>query len=175
MPIIADRTPALVAATGEQPVPSGGAELDRLLEAGEPKFPEDFVMSLVDGEQRTIIIGPLHQGSGDVVVVIHHETENSIEMIAVVEGRGVLAFASPDDRQPFAWLDELRADDEAGDEAVQLFEQHGCFAKGEEFFLKPLDVRITPVPGGVGPLTSVLILENLQQLVARAGSEATMH
>jgi methylenetetrahydrofolate dehydrogenase (NADP+) / methenyltetrahydrofolate cyclohydrolase len=34
--------------------------------------------------------------------------------------------------------------------------------------LEPLDVRVTPVPGGVGPLTSVLILENLQQLVARA-------
>jgi methylenetetrahydrofolate dehydrogenase (NADP+)/methenyltetrahydrofolate cyclohydrolase len=34
--------------------------------------------------------------------------------------------------------------------------------------LEPLDVRVTPVPGGVGPLTSVLILENLQQLVETA-------
>jgi methylenetetrahydrofolate dehydrogenase (NADP+) / methenyltetrahydrofolate cyclohydrolase len=31
--------------------------------------------------------------------------------------------------------------------------------------LEPLDVRITPVPGGVRPLTPVLILENHQQLV----------
>ena len=34
--------------------------------------------------------------------------------------------------------------------------------------LEGLDVRVTPVPGGVGPLTSVLILENLQQLVNSA-------
>ena len=34
--------------------------------------------------------------------------------------------------------------------------------------LEGLDVRVTPVPGGVGPLTSVLILENLQQLVDSA-------
>ena len=34
--------------------------------------------------------------------------------------------------------------------------------------LEPLDVRVTPVPGGVGPLTSVLILENLQQLIEGA-------
>lgn len=41
--------------------------------------------------------------------------------------------------------------------------------------LEPLDVRVTPVPGGVGPLTSVLILENLQQLVeiAAQGNEAS--
>jgi methylenetetrahydrofolate dehydrogenase (NADP+)/methenyltetrahydrofolate cyclohydrolase len=41
--------------------------------------------------------------------------------------------------------------------------------------LEPLDVRVTPVPGGVGPLTSVLILENLQQLVeiSAQGNEAS--
>jgi hypothetical protein len=124
----------------EQPSPSCGAKFDRLLEAGDPEFPEDFVMSLVDGEQRTIVIGPLHQRSGDIVVMLHHETENSVEMVDVVEGRGVFLLASPDDRQLFAWLDELRADDQAGDEAVQLFEQHRCFAKGKEFFFKLLDM-----------------------------------
>ena len=31
--------------------------------------------------------------------------------------------------------------------------------------LADLDVRVTPVPGGVGPLTSVLILENLLKLI----------
>jgi methylenetetrahydrofolate dehydrogenase (NADP+)/methenyltetrahydrofolate cyclohydrolase len=31
--------------------------------------------------------------------------------------------------------------------------------------LERLDVRVTPVPGGVGPLTALLILENLQQLI----------
>jgi len=31
--------------------------------------------------------------------------------------------------------------------------------------LEALDVSVTPVPGGVGPLTSVLILENLLQLI----------
>ncbi len=31
--------------------------------------------------------------------------------------------------------------------------------------LAGLDVRVTPVPGGVGPLTSILILENLLKLV----------
>jgi methylenetetrahydrofolate dehydrogenase (NADP+) / methenyltetrahydrofolate cyclohydrolase len=41
--------------------------------------------------------------------------------------------------------------------------------------LEPLDVRVSPGPGGVGPLTSVLILENLQQLVeiAAQGNEAS--
>jgi methylenetetrahydrofolate dehydrogenase (NADP+)/methenyltetrahydrofolate cyclohydrolase len=33
--------------------------------------------------------------------------------------------------------------------------------------LESLDVRVTPVPGGVGALTSVVILENLMQLVER--------
>ena len=37
--------------------------------------------------------------------------------------------------------------------------------------LADLDVRITPVPGGVGPLTSVLILENLLKLVEIQGAK----
>jgi methylenetetrahydrofolate dehydrogenase (NADP+)/methenyltetrahydrofolate cyclohydrolase len=36
--------------------------------------------------------------------------------------------------------------------------------------LEGLDVEITPVPGGVGPLTSVLILENLLKLVEIQGA-----
>jgi hypothetical protein len=35
--------------------------------------------------------------------------------------------------------------------------------------LEPLDMRVTPVPGGVGPLTSVLILESLQHHLLVAG------
>lgn len=35
--------------------------------------------------------------------------------------------------------------------------------------LEDLDIRLTAVPGGVGPLTSVLILENLLLLIAHAG------
>ncbi|ARN81567.1 bifunctional 5,10-methylenetetrahydrofolate dehydrogenase/5,10-methenyltetrahydrofolate cyclohydrolase [Methylocystis bryophila] len=34
--------------------------------------------------------------------------------------------------------------------------------------LEDLDLTLTPVPGGVGPLTSVLILENLLQLIERS-------
>ncbi|HEY8063533.1 MAG TPA: bifunctional 5,10-methylenetetrahydrofolate dehydrogenase/5,10-methenyltetrahydrofolate cyclohydrolase [Methylosinus sp.] len=34
--------------------------------------------------------------------------------------------------------------------------------------LEDLDIRLTPVPGGVGPLTSVLILENLLLLIEHA-------
>ena len=37
--------------------------------------------------------------------------------------------------------------------------------------LADLDVRITPVPGGVGPLTSVLILENLLKLIEIQGEK----
>lgn len=34
--------------------------------------------------------------------------------------------------------------------------------------LEDMDIRVTPVPGGVGPLTSVLILENLLLLIEHA-------
>ncbi|WP_246722148.1 hypothetical protein [Methylosinus sp. H3A] len=34
--------------------------------------------------------------------------------------------------------------------------------------LEDLDIRLTPVPGGVGPLTSILILENLLLLIEHA-------
>jgi len=37
--------------------------------------------------------------------------------------------------------------------------------------LRELDVGITPVPGGVGPLTSVLILENLLKLIEIQGEK----
>jgi len=40
--------------------------------------------------------------------------------------------------------------------------------------LAELDVGVTPVPGGVGPLTSVLILENLLNLIEmQSGNEST--
>jgi methylenetetrahydrofolate dehydrogenase (NADP+)/methenyltetrahydrofolate cyclohydrolase len=40
--------------------------------------------------------------------------------------------------------------------------------------LAGLDVGVTPVPGGVGPLTSVLILENLLNLIElQSGNEST--
>ena len=40
--------------------------------------------------------------------------------------------------------------------------------------LAELDVGVTPVPGGVGPLTSVLILENLLNLIKlQSGNEST--
>ena len=38
--------------------------------------------------------------------------------------------------------------------------------------LADLDVRVTPVPGGVGPLTSVVILENLLKLIENRGGKA---
>jgi methylenetetrahydrofolate dehydrogenase (NADP+)/methenyltetrahydrofolate cyclohydrolase len=38
--------------------------------------------------------------------------------------------------------------------------------------LADLDVQVTPVPGGVGPLTSVLILENLLKLIENRGGKA---
>jgi methylenetetrahydrofolate dehydrogenase (NADP+)/methenyltetrahydrofolate cyclohydrolase len=41
--------------------------------------------------------------------------------------------------------------------------------------LAELDVGVTPVPGGVGPLTSVLILENLLNLIEmQSGNESTL-
>jgi len=40
--------------------------------------------------------------------------------------------------------------------------------------LAELDVGVTPVPGGVGPLTSVLILQNLLNLIElQSGNEST--
>ena len=38
--------------------------------------------------------------------------------------------------------------------------------------LADLDVQVTPVPGGVGPLTSVLILENLLKLIENRNGKA---
>ena len=57
----------------EESLPGGWPQLDSLLEAGDPELPKDIVVSLVDGEERTVPIGALDQCPGDIVVVVHHE------------------------------------------------------------------------------------------------------
>ena len=47
-----------------------------------------------------------------------------------------LRVISPHDRQPFARFDQFRADQQAGDEAVQLLQQHCLFAERQKLLLK---------------------------------------
>ena len=46
----------------------------------------------------------------------------------------------PHERKPIAGHDQLRAGQQAGDEAIKLFEQHRFLAEGEQFLVKLLDV-----------------------------------
>ena len=66
---------------------AAGRQRDGFLEALDPKLPEDIAVAGVDGEQRTIAVGVLHQRARDIVVVLHDETENPIGMVKVFEGR----------------------------------------------------------------------------------------
>jgi hypothetical protein len=45
----------------------------------------------------------------------------------------------PDDWKPLARFDQVGADQQTGDEAVELFEQHRFLAKGEQFLVKLLE------------------------------------
>jgi hypothetical protein len=60
-----------------------------------------------------------------IVVTLHDETENPVDMVKVFEGRLLIcAIPIPDDWKPLARLDQVGADQQTGDEAVKLFEQH---------------------------------------------------
>ena len=66
--------------------------------------------------------------------MFHDETENPVELVRVFEGRLLIcAIPVPDDRKPLARLDQVGPDQQTGDEAVKLFEQHRFLAKGEQF------------------------------------------
>jgi len=61
-------------------------------------------------------------------------------MVKVLEGRLLIgALPIPDNRKPLARLDQVGADQQTGDEAVKLFEQHRFLAKGEQFLVKLLE------------------------------------
>jgi hypothetical protein len=69
--------------------------------------------------------------------VLHDETKNPVDMVKVFEGRPLIgAVTIPDDWKPLAGLDQVGGDQQTGDEAVKLFEQHGFLAKGEQFLVK---------------------------------------
>jgi hypothetical protein len=51
----------------------------------------------------------------------------------------ICAVSVPDDWKPIAGFDQLGTDQQAGDEAVKLFEQHRLLAKGKQFLVKLLE------------------------------------
>ena len=82
----------------------------------------------------------LHQRSRDIVVMFHDETENALDMVKVFEDWLLICAVSvPDDWKPIAGLDQLGTDQQAGDEAVNFFEQHRLLAKGKQCLVKLLD------------------------------------
>jgi hypothetical protein len=61
--------------------------------------------------------------------------------VKVVEGRLLIwAIPIPDDWKPLTRFDQVGADQQTGDEAVKLFEQHRFLAKGEQFLVKRLEM-----------------------------------
>src|SRR6202040_2058852 len=102
----------------EKFLPSRPAQLDDLLEAFDPKFPEDVAVAVVDSEQRTVAAGVLHQRTRDTVVMLHDEAENPVDMVKIIKGRLLIAaIPIPDDWKPLAWFNEVWADQQTGDEA----------------------------------------------------------
>jgi hypothetical protein len=72
--------------------------------------------------------------------MLHDETENPVDMVKVVEGWLLIrTIPVPDDRKPLAGFDQVGADQQTGDEAVKLFQQHRFLAKGEQFLVKLLE------------------------------------
>src|SRR6202166_1140180 len=75
------------------------------------------------------------------VRALYDETENPVDFVKVVEGRLLIwAIPIPDDWKPLTRFDQVGADQQTGDEAVKLFEQHRFLAKGEQFLVKLLEV-----------------------------------
>ena len=61
-------------------------------------------------------------------------------MVKVVEGRLLIcAIPIPDDWKPLARFDQVGADQQTGDEAIKLFEQHRLLAEIEQFLVKQLE------------------------------------
>jgi hypothetical protein len=67
-------------------LPSRRAQLDGLLEALDPKLPEDVAVAFVDGEQRTLVVRAFHQRVCDSVVVLHDDAEVPVDMVKAVKG-----------------------------------------------------------------------------------------
>ena len=116
----------------EESLPGCRSRFDCLLEADDPELPKNVVMPLVDREQRAVAIRALVQ-CPDCNAPSRDRERGSHDQ--GYESR-FIAFASPNDRQPFAWHDQFRADKRAGDEAVQLFQQHCIFAESQKLLLK---------------------------------------
>jgi hypothetical protein len=55
----------------------------------DPQLPEDVIIALVDKQWRAAT-RRFHQGSRNVVVVLHDETGNPVDMFKVVEGRSLI-------------------------------------------------------------------------------------
>src|ERR1700729_445436 len=126
--------------SGKELLPSRRPQFDCLLEASNPALPEDLVMPLVDSEQRGVAIGSLDQCPCDIVVMLHHEAEDSVQMVEAVEGGFVFPLASPDDRQPFARFDQFGAYKEASDEAIEFLQQHRIIAESQKLMFKLLEI-----------------------------------
>ncbi len=103
--------------------------------------------------------------AGATVTVCHSETRDmpritrSAEVIFVATGR------------PLHFGKEYFADGQVVIDAGIGFIDGKLAGDVDIASLADLDVRITPVPGGVGPLTSVLILENLLKLIEIQGEK----
>jgi hypothetical protein len=119
---------------------AAGRKRDGLLEAFDPKLPEDVAIAGVDGEQWTVAVGALHERTRDAVVMLHDESENSVDIVNAFEDWLLIcAVPVPDDWKPVVGTDEFGTDQQTGDKAVKLFEQHRFLAEGEQFLVKLLD------------------------------------
>lgn len=60
------------------------------------------------------------------------DSENPVGMVEVVKRAVLIAsLAVPDGGKPVAWPDQVRADKQAGDKAIEFLDQHRLIAEGE--------------------------------------------
>lgn len=113
--------------------PGVGLQPDGLFEALDPDFPQDLATALVDADDRIIALGLVEDRARNVVVVRHHQAHHLVGVVEALEHRPALCVgAVPDPWQPGAGRDHLRADEEAGNEAVQLLDQHRLFIEFQQ-------------------------------------------
>jgi hypothetical protein len=128
-----------IAAGVEEAVPGCRAQIDGSGEALDPDLPERVPIAWIDGKQRTVARGIPHQGQNNIVVMIHHETHDAVGVVEIVEGRfPILLVQAPHDRKPIPGSDQLGTHEQAGDQAVELLDQHDVLTQCEQFVFKLL-------------------------------------
>jgi hypothetical protein len=85
-------------------------------------------MARVDLEHRRITAGLQIVGCG--IVVLHYQLHELFGLAGVFENRVRVLVAAPDQRQPLARHDQVRADEDACQETIELTDQHGVTVGG---------------------------------------------